>query len=363
MGWKATLEGLNWVVVLPAVVLAIARPDAGDLALGAFGPPATATLSRWLLLGGTLATGTAFWTRSPRVIGLAAAAAISFGRTAYSHRGVSTRDVTFPGSDITIAATVYEPRSFGPHPAVVFVHGSAPLRRGFYSLWAEHLARQGMVVVVPDKRGVGGTGGAFERDNNSSRANLELLASDAAAALDFASQVSAVDTSRLGLFGISQAGWVAPIAASRSNRARFLLLVTAPTVSVREEGVWSRLRGDDQRRADLSRDAADRVMDTVSAGGVDARSRLTTLTIPGLWLFGADDNSIPTRKSVAVLDSLRRLGKRFQAMTFPASGHLLLTRKGGVLPHVTSSAWTDMDRWIRETVLRPPTAAPRDTSP
>jgi dipeptidyl aminopeptidase/acylaminoacyl peptidase len=228
----------------------------------------------------------------------------------------------------------------------VLVPGSAPLKRGFYSLWAEQLAKRGVVVVVPDKRGVGGTGGTVERNNNTSKANLELLASDAVSALEFAAKLSTVDSTRLGLFGLSQGGWVAPMAAVRSNRARFLLFITSPTVSVREEGAWSRMRGDDKESARYSRADAERMMDTVSVGGVDARSRLGALDIPGLWLFGAEDNSIPTRKSVAVLDSLRRLGKPFQSATFPDAGHVLFTKKGGLIPHIAPSSWDTIGRWL-----------------
>jgi dipeptidyl aminopeptidase/acylaminoacyl peptidase len=346
MGWKGVGEGLSWVVVVPAVFLALAHPDVGELGLGAFGPPASTTLSRWLILGSALAGGIAFAARSPRVGALGGAALLSFGIARYEHRHVSTRDVRFDGRGIAVAATVYEPRRPGRHPAVVLVPGSAPLKRGFYSLWADQLARRGVVVVVPDKRGVGGTGGTFERNNNSSRANLELLASDVVSALDFAAQLSNIDTTRLGLFGLSQAGWVAPMAAVRSDRARFMILVTSPTVSVREEGVWSDLRGDDSRAATLSIDAAQAVIDTVRAGGVDARSRLAALTIPALWLFGANDNSIPTKKSVAVLDSLRSLGKPFEFVVYPETGHLLITRRQSLIPHIHRESWDAVDRWL-----------------
>jgi hypothetical protein len=93
-------------------------------------------------------------------------------------------------------------------------------------------------------------------------------------------------------------------------------------------------------------------MDTVRVGGVDARSRLGALTIPGLWLFGANDNSIPTKKSVAVLDSLRGLGHSFHAVTFPA-GHVLITREGRLLPHVLRGSWDSTDHWLSTTIGHP----------
>src|SRR4051812_19832397 len=101
MGWRAALEGLNWVVVVPAAFLAVFDPDVGKLGLGAFGPPASVTLSRWLILGGVLAGSSALLTRgagSPRTTRLGTlgvVATMSLGVSQYRHRGVSTRDVSF----------------------------------------------------------------------------------------------------------------------------------------------------------------------------------------------------------------------------------------------------------------------------
>jgi dienelactone hydrolase len=344
--WQTLVGGASWVVTVPAILLATTHLEIGELGLGAFGRPASITLGHWLVIGAVLAGACAARVRSYRMLSLCGATLLSLGVHIYRHHAYSTREVAFPGDGITIAATVYEPRASGRHPAVVLVHGSAPLKRGFYSMWAERLARAGIVVVVADKRGVGDTGGTFERNNNTSKANLDLLASDVVAALDFAATQSSVDTTRLGLFGLSQAGWVAPMAAVRSQRARFMVLITAPAVSVREEGVWSDLRGDDTQSATYTAARAEAVVDTVRAGGVDARSRLGQLDIPGLWFFGGDDNSIPTRKSVAVLDSLRGLGKSFQSVVYPNAGHLLFTRRQVIVPKPVAESWDAMTGWI-----------------
>lgn len=362
MTWikRHAVEGLAWFFVLPTTALTLANADLAQLALGAFGPPPRVVLARWLAAAACLAS-LALWRARRRTAGAPSRAAsrarvllvlalASLALVFVRGRGVATRTVTFAGSSITIAATIYEPRTPGRHPAVVFVHGSAAFKRGFYALWAEHLAKTGIVCIVTDKRGVGGTGGEFERNNNTSRTNLDLLASDVVAALDFAARLPSVDGTRLGLFGLSQAGWVAPMAAVQSQRAHFMVLISGPAVSVHEEGVWSKLRGDDARAATRSRTDAERVMDTVTIGGVDPRSRLAALDIPGLWLFGLDDNSVPARKSVHVLDGFSRLGKHFQVDTFAGAGHLLFTRAGGLLPHVVGVSWDAIDRWLAQEV-------------
>lgn len=345
---RRVLEGVLWVSMAPAIVIAATHLEIGELALGAFGPPPFITLTVWLAIGALVAAALAIRTRRRRFAVLASLAVLAASIDWYAHRAIVTRTVRFDGGDIAIGATVYEPRTPGAHPAMVLVHGSAPLKRGFYALWAERFAARGIVVVVPDKRGVGGTGGAFERENNTSRANLERLAADVDAALRWAASLPSVDARRLGLFGLSQAGWVAPMAALRSDRARFLVMVTAPAVSVREENVWSDLRGDDERRATYSARDAERIMDTVHVGGVDVRPRLQALRIPGLWLFGDADASVPTRRSRAVLDSLARSGKAFTAMQYASAGHLLMTRAGGIVPHVVPESWEHMAQWIRE---------------
>jgi dienelactone hydrolase len=344
-----------WLAVVPPVAIAILDPDLCRLALGAFGPPAGTVLVRWLAAGAAVAAGVALRSSRARgrVAGLAAAAGVGLAVVVFRDRHITTRDVVFAGPDITIAATIYAPKAPGPHPAVVFVHGSAPLKRGFYSLWARRLATMGVLSIVPDKRGVGGTGGEFERENNTSRANLELLAGDVVAAVDFAARQPEVDSARLGLFGLSQAGWVAPMTAARSSRVRFIVMITGPTVSVHEEGVWSDLRGDDRRRAAYSRRAAERIADTVSVAGVDARPYLAALTVPGLWLFGADDNSLPSRRCVSVLDSLHKAGKPFESRTFAGAGHLLVTRIGGALPHVATASWDAIAGWLSRAIDSP----------
>lgn len=354
-------EVVAWIVLLPALVLTVVNADLTRLALGAFGPRPDRLLVVWFAVGALIA-GAAWWAargrsaagRAPFRMGILAGAAVVAAIVCETRaRQVDTRNVSFPSGNISVAATVYTPKSPGPHPTVVFVPGSAPFKKGFYALWAEQLAGRGIASVVADKRGVGGTGGNYENNNNSSLANFELLAGDVVAALNFAALLPGVDTTRLGLFGISQAGWVAPIAALRSPRARYMVLITAPPVSVHEENVWSNLRGDDHGPASASLTVAEATMDTVTIGGVDARPRLAALTIPGLWLFGSSDNSIPTRKSMAALETLRQGGQRFDAREFRDAGHALLTKEGRLIPRIAPASWDTIGAWLaREGILR-----------
>jgi pimeloyl-ACP methyl ester carboxylesterase len=48
------------------------------------------------------------------------------------------------------------------------------------------------------------------------------------------------------------------------------------------------------------------------------------MTVPGIWVYGRQDRSIPAEKSAATLERLRKTGKDFTVVLFPGAGHGLL---------------------------------------
>ena len=94
-----------------------------------------------------------------------------------------TEDVTFTSAGITLAGTLFTPKH--PVAAVVLVHGSGQEKRMLGI--ATRLASRGLVVLTYDKRGVGKSGGVYAGPevgtNNVDATNLDLLATDASAAV------------------------------------------------------------------------------------------------------------------------------------------------------------------------------------
>lgn len=137
------------------------------------------------------------------------------GRRVYPH---DSRPVRFTSEDGTeLHGRLLLPQCAGPHPAVVAVHGSGPVDRhgGFYHTF---FLQHGVAVLAYDKRG-------FTTDADSWREpDLATLSADAAAALRFAATVPEIDASRLGFFGVSQAGWVVPRAAVGTPETGFMIL-------------------------------------------------------------------------------------------------------------------------------------------
>lgn len=147
------------------------------------------------------------------------------------------REVGFRNEDagVQFAGTLTIPDGRGPHPAVVMITGSGPQDRDEtlfghkpFLVIADALSRQGVAVLRFDDRGVGGSGGSV------TEATTEDFASDALAAVRFLKGISDIDPAHIGLIGHSEGGYVAPVAAARSEDVAFVVLLAGPGVSGRE---------------------------------------------------------------------------------------------------------------------------------
>jgi pimeloyl-ACP methyl ester carboxylesterase len=135
-------------------------------------------------------------------------------------------ELTIDREGISLAAS-YSPG--GGSTAIVGVHGAGEGTRESPSLRHLHevLPPAGIGVVTFDRRGEG------ESTGDATRGRFELQVEDALAVLD------AVDAERVGLWGISQGGWVAPLAAAASDDVAFLVLVASTGVTPAEQMMYA----------------------------------------------------------------------------------------------------------------------------
>lgn len=137
---------------------------------------------------------------------------------------VIKRDVTFQNGSVRLAGTVLLPVSGTPVPGAIFVHGAGrQTRNARMRHIAEHFAKQGIAAFVYDKRGVGESQGVYE-----SHRPYENLVNDALAAFDCLRDQPETDADQIGIWGLSQGGEIASIAATRSDRIAFHVVVGAP---------------------------------------------------------------------------------------------------------------------------------------
>jgi pimeloyl-ACP methyl ester carboxylesterase len=287
---------------------------------------------------------------------------VLFAGQAYAQSSLA-QEVTFLSGKVELRGTVLLPEGRGPFPAIVFLHGSGCSTRGDMRPIADSFVERGYAGLVFDKRGCGASKG------NWSAASLLDLAADAEAALRFIVARPDIDQTRVGLWGISQSGWVAPIAATRSDLARFLIVVTGGGASPREvetfgHGQQLRHRGTSieanpaagklldayfgyletgKERAALLQliDSAKQQSwyEALRLDGVlpseksrpawawvatyDPLPDIQKIMIPTLVLFGAQDGLLPVAVSVqrwtAGLQQAKAHGS--QVVTFPEAGH------------------------------------------
>ena len=144
---------------------------------------------------------------------------------------IAREEVTFKNGDVTLAGTLLTPAAKikgGKRPAVVFTHGGGPqLREIMWGLGYLYAAR-GFAVLSYDKRGVGKSTG------NWGEASFEDLADDAVAGARFLQARKDIAANQIGFWGLSQGGWIAPLAASRFPEAAFAIALSGGGLSPAE---------------------------------------------------------------------------------------------------------------------------------
>ena len=137
-------------------------------------------------------------------------------------------DIRFSNGNVRLTGTLIRPATSVRHPAIILVPASGAEDRKYLLPLVHFLVRHGVAVLGYDKRGVGGSTG------NWTTASFDDLAGDAVAAFEYLKTRPDIDHRQIGLFGLSQAGWIMPIAATRKSGFAFLISVSGAGVSPAE---------------------------------------------------------------------------------------------------------------------------------
>ena len=139
-------------------------------------------------------------------------------------------EVTYSNGDVTLAGTLTLPEGDGPFPAMLMITGSGAQNRDEelaghrpFLVIADAVTRAGVAVLRVDDRGVGGSGGDL------SQATYVDLVGDVEAGVSFLKARPDVDANRVGLFGHSEGGYLAPLAATQADVA-FVIMMAGPSV-------------------------------------------------------------------------------------------------------------------------------------
>ena len=231
--------------------------------------------------------------------------------------------------NMNLGGMIFIPQGAGPFPAAVIIHGSGTSSRQnrWYLTLAHHLQRNGIAVLLPDKRGSEQSGGDWRS------ADFEDLATDTLAAVEFMHQQELVLVSGVGIVGMSQGGWIAPIVARDSDDLAFVVSMAGSAVTPNEQLLYEEnyniqqmgfLPGISYAIAMASSAHIRHVRRPDFYGRVgdyDPVPLWNAMSIPVLVLFGSDDTNVPSDESAARLDGLGK--DNIEVRVFDGSGHAL----------------------------------------
>jgi pimeloyl-ACP methyl ester carboxylesterase len=241
---------------------------------------------------------------------------------------------TFANGDVQLAFALDLPPGTGPFPAVVLGHGSGRLTRHDLAWLAGQWTRLGFAALRFDKRGVGESTGTFVFvGTRDSPEVFPQLAGDIVAGVRFLRTRPEVDPRRIGLAGVSQAGWILPHAARELGDVAFLVLLSGPVCTVGQEMYYSDLAENTTRPLD---EVNALMPDFKGPPGYDPLPALRALNTPALWLLGTGDRSIPIGTTLENLQTLAAAGRPFEWRTYEGLDH-------GLSPRI----WEDIGPWVQ----------------
>lgn len=256
-------------------------------------------------------------------------------------------------------------------PVILVYHSASDGKHN--SLIYDHLVRTmndiGIGVLTFDRRGSGRSTGDFKS------ASLEQLARDGLNLLEILKNRKDIQKDKIGLFGISQGGWLAPIAYSLNPEdIDFLILVSSSAVSPADQMNYSaittlRRKGysdsitrkslylrnitNEYYRGALGRDTVQQILDRYKnekwfkdmylPGGGNLPINIPdskwfqemdfqplpyfkNITVPVILFYGNTDRWVPVKKSAGIWESIlsENGNKDFEIVRVKDSGHMMI---------------------------------------
>lgn len=250
--------------------------------------------------------------------------------------GMTYKEISFENSvqDLTLGGLIFIPQGDGPFPAAVIVHGSGTSNREnkWYLTLTSYLQKNGVVVLLPDKRGSGKSEGDWHTSS------FEDLATDTSAAISFLKGQRDVHLSHIGLLGLSQGGAIAPIVANGSEDVAFIVNAVggAPSIDEKlyyEENNNLRQMGLVPGLSNLVAYPSTFILKNITQkefydaiGNYDPMPYWEKVDVASLVLYGENDTNVNSQKSVELFEELGN--PKIDVRVFEGSGHALEAPQG-----------------------------------
>ncbi len=255
---------------------------------------------------------------------------------------------------VTLSGTLFQALDGPGGPLAVMVHGSGSSNRDnlWYMRIADFLLRQGVHILLPDKRGCGQSDGEWRT------AAFDDFAGDVLAGIRAARDSAHITPRVSGLIGISQGGRIAPLAAYMAPEdVDFVIALSSaavtPNQQLKHETIQTfRQSGLPGWLAKLLAPVGVMVPRLRRSawwrknGSFDPIPYWSSLTIPRWVVLGSDDeeDNVPVRESVRRFRAAGAgQGNSFKITVYPDSGHGLFepgTRR------IRKDFFKDLQDWV-----------------
>ena len=263
---------------------------------------------------------------------------------------------------------------------------------------AYFFAAHGLAALIYDRRGLG------ESKGDTANTGMIELANDAVEAVHALQKLPEIDGKRIGTWGHSQGGWIAPLAAAQSADVAFVIAQSGPAVTAAEQEIYrvetsARNSGLSEAEVEAAVKYERLLMQWVKTGEgreeihaiskqsanepwarfvelredlpekptarsqkfwyLDPAPEFAKVRVPILAIFGSRDAFVPVDKSIPILkESLTKAGNQdVTVVVLPDAAHGLWATKIDSFRELTTSPgfhkdyWPTLLNWLRKQKL------------
>ena len=255
-------------------------------------------------------------------------------------------EVSFNNGDLQLAGMLILPEGEGPFPVAVIIHGSGTSSREnkWYLTVAKHLQENGIAVLLPDKRG------SEKSEGDWRGASFDDLAGDTLSAISYIKEQNQFEYSTIGVLGMSQGGWIAPLVATKSDDVSFVVSMSGAGVTSDEQLLFEEINSITAMGtypfvarliAPLTTKNIQQMDFWRPIAGYDPLPYWERIEAPCFAAFGGDDKNVPVEESVTRLQALE---KEMLIKVYPDGGHGITNPNTG---EVLSTYLSDLVDFIK----------------
>lgn len=247
-------------------------------------------------------------------------------------------------SNIDLAAMLFTPKGKGPFPIAVFIQGSGYSSRNnvWYLKIVKHLNDQGIAVFLPDKRGSEKSEGEWKG------VSIEELATDTESAIKYIKELQDSSISKIGIIGISQGGWIAPVVASRTDSLSFIANISGTLATAEFQLNFEEANN----IAQYTYGFLAKAISKLTVKNLKKKESIAALiyfdplpywkqikTPHAFIAYGGNDTNCPVDKSLAIIDAEGLKG--LQVSVYPDGRHAILNDSKTAISEVFLKELTD----------------------